>query len=145
MKKSLLISLFIAFGFQLYGQMIMSAEGVTPDNACKPDAIYFLFERKARPIEPKDSIEIRLNEIISPIDESLKAEFSIQCVINCQGELGGGFHTVNSSGDKTIDKNVTEFLMTITEWKPGRKNKKKTVDSWYMWRFEISDGYISIL
>jgi hypothetical protein len=142
--KNLFLLLFLAIGFQLSGQMIMSAEGVSPDNACNPNEIYFLFERKPRPVEPKDTIEVRLNNSISISSDSKNIEFSIQCVINCNGELGGGFHTVNSSGNEDLEEAVTDFLKTITEWHPGRKNKRKTVDSWYMWRFELSEGILKI-
>jgi len=68
---------------------------------------------------------------------------SIQFAVNCNGEIGGGFHVVIKSGNDTLDNEIIEFLKTIKTWKPGMI-KKKTVDSWYMWRLEIKNGYIDI-
>ncbi len=61
------------------------------------------------------------------------------------GEVGGGFHIVKESGSTLLDNELIEFFKTITNWEAGRKNKRKTVDSWYMWRMKIQDGHIEIL
>lgn len=147
MKRIIFLAILLVSALQIKAQMIMSAEGINPENACNPGAVYFLFERKARPVEPKDSIERRLNEVVCATQdyELSESEFSIQCVINCKGEPGGGFHIVKSSGDIVFDNAVMDYLKTVTKWIPGKKNKRKVVDSWYMWRFRIEDGYIRIL
>jgi hypothetical protein len=141
-----LIILFI-ISIPSFGQMIMTAEGVNPQNICKPNNIYFLIERKPRPIEPIDSIEIKLNKIVlfAKSNPTFEATTSIQFAVNCNGEIGGGFHVVIESGNKDLDNELIEFFKTVTNWKAGRKNKKKTVDSWYMWRLKIKNGYIDIL
>jgi len=52
---------------------------------------------------------------------------------------------VIESDNEKLDEELLNFFKTIVDWKAGKKNKKKTVDSWYMWRMEIKDGYIDIL
>jgi hypothetical protein len=124
----------------------MTAEGVNPENVCKPNNVYFLIEKKARPIELIDSIEVKLNRavLIAKNKPSFESKSTIQFAVNCNGEVGGGFHVVIKSGDENLDRELIDFFKTITNWKPGML-KKKTVDSWYMWRLEIKDGYIDIL
>jgi len=126
--------------------MIMSAEGVNPENVCTPNNVYFLMERKARPVEPIDSIEVRLNKIVTFAKDNpdFIGKSSIQFAVNCNGEVGGGFHVVIKTGNVDFDNKLVEFFKTIENWKAGKKNKKKTVDSWYMWRLEVKDGIIDI-
>lgn len=123
----------------------MSAEGVNTDNVCKPNNVYFLMEKRARPVEPIDSIEMKLNSTVSFAKQnpSFDSKVSIQFAVNCNGEIGGGFHVVTKSGNDNLDNELMEFFKTIKSWKAGMI-KKKTVDSWYMWRLEIKDGYIDI-
>lgn len=129
-----------------FAQLVMKTEGITPENACKPNQVYFLLSDRAKPVEPIDSIESRINREIRFVRENptFESKPSVQLVVNCKGELGGGFHNVTKSGNEELDKELIEFFKTVTIWKPG-KLKKKTVDSWYMWRMEIKDGYIDIL
>jgi hypothetical protein len=129
-----------------FGQMVMSAQGMNPDNVCKPNKVYFLMESKARPKESIDSIQIKLNEIVKFAKEnpSFESKSSIQFAVNCNGEIVGGFHVVTKSGNETLDNDLLTFFKTIKNWQAG-KIKKKTVDSWYMWRLEIKNGYITIL
>lgn len=137
--------MFSFISFQSIGQMVMNAEGVTPDNICTPNTVYFLMEKKARPLDPIDSIESRINKSISFIKQNptFNGKSAIQFAVNCKGEVGGGFHVVTKSGNDNLDNELVEFFKTITSWKAGMI-KKKTVDSWYMWRIEIKDGYIDI-
>jgi hypothetical protein len=129
-----------------FGQMVMSAQGVNPDNTCKPNEVYFLIESKARPKMPIDSIQIKLNENVKFAKEnpSFDSKSSIQFAVNCNGEIGGGFHVVTKSGNENLDNDLIAFFKTIKNWQAG-KIKKKTVDSWYMWRLEIKNGYVTIL
>jgi hypothetical protein len=145
MKKIIQLVIIFMINLNSFGQMIMSAEGVNPDNVCKPNEVYFLMENRARPTESIDSIEIRLNNIIKNAKEnpSFEAKPAIQFAVNCNGEIGGGFHVVTKSGNDKLDQELIEFFKTIKLWKAG-KIKKKTVDSWYMWRLEIKNGYIDI-
>ena len=138
--------LIILISSQSFGQMIMSAEGVNPENVCTPNNVYFLMERKARPVEPIDSIEVRLNKIVTFAKDNpdFIGKSSIQFAVNCNGEVGGGFHVVIKTGNVDFDNKLVEFFKTIENWKAGKKNKKKTVDSWYMWRLEVKDGIIDI-
>ncbi len=147
MKRLYELSILCIISVQSFGQMIMSAEGVNPDNVCNPNNVYFLMERKAKPIEPIDSIENKLNEVVSfaKNNPSFEGKSSIQFAVNCNGEIGGGFHVVTKSGNDDLDNEFIEFFKTVKDWKAGKKNKKKTVDSWYMWRLEIKNGYIDIL
>lgn len=126
--------------------MIMSAKGVNPDNVCNANSVYFLMERKARPIEPVDSIEMRINKVVlfAKNNPSFEGKSSIQFAVNCNGEIGGGFHLVTKSGNEDLDKELIEFFKTVKDWKAGKKNKRKTVDSWFMWRLEIKNGIIDI-
>jgi hypothetical protein len=146
MKHLILYVVFSIMSLISFGQMIMSAEGVKIDNACSPGKVYFLMERRARPIEPIDSIEHRINERITFAKENpdFSGNSSIQFAVNCNGQNAGGFHVVKKSGNDNLDSELIEFFETIENWKAGRRNKKKTVDSWYMWRLEIKDGYIHI-
>ena len=148
MKRFLYLSIAIFVSVQSFGQlsMIMSAEGVSPDNVCKPNNVYFLMERKARPVAPIDSIEVRLNEIVTFAKDHPEfiGKSSIQFAVNCKGEVGGGFHVVTKTGNIDLDNELVEFFKTIDKWHAGKKSKKKTVDSWYMWRLEIKKGFINI-
>lgn len=147
MKRILYLSFFLLFGINSFGQMIMSAEGIYPENVCEPNTVYFLMSNKARPIESIDTIEVRLNSVVKYAKENpnFEAKSSIQLAINCKGEIGGGFHVVTKSGNEELDKELIEFFKTIKDWTAGKKNKRKTVDSWYMWRLEIKNGEIDIL
>ncbi|PJB13227.1 MAG: hypothetical protein CO119_02740 [Flavobacteriales bacterium CG_4_9_14_3_um_filter_40_17] len=146
MKRLILSTIICFIGLHSFGQMIMTAEDVNPDNVCKQNNIYFLIEKKARPIELIDSIEIKLNRAVlfAKNKPSFESKSTIQFAVNCNGEVGGGFHIVIKSGDQNLDHELIDFFKTITNWKPGMI-KKKAVDSWYMWRLEIKDGYIDIL
>lgn len=145
MKIFFFILTLTLISFNSFGQMIMSAEGVNPDNVCKPNTVYFLMEKKARPLESIDSIEARINQTIlfAKQNPTFIGNPSIQCAVNCNGEIGGGFHVVTKSGNDILDNELIEFFKTIKSWKAGMI-KKKTVDSWYMWRIEIKDGFIDI-
>jgi len=142
---------FLTMGCYSYGQMVMSAEGITPDNVCKPNTVYFLTglnaEVRAKPIESIEVIQKRLNETVSfaKANPSFEGKPAIQFAVNCKGEVGGGFHVVTKSGNEELDKELMEFFKTVTEWNAGKISKKKTVDSWYMWRLEIKDGNITVL
>jgi hypothetical protein len=145
MKQISLLVSAILISIQSFGQMILSAEGINPDNVCKPNTVYFLTENRARPIESIDSIEISINNTVlfAKQNPTFKASPSIQFAVNCNGEIGGGFHVVTKSGNDALDNELIEFFKTIKLWKAGMI-KKKPVDSWYMWRLEIKDGYIDI-
>ncbi len=147
MKYIFQLIFFLSMSCYSYGQMIMSAEGVITDNVCKPNNVYFLMERKASPVESIEVIQKRLNGTISfaKNNPSFEGKPAIQFAVNCKGEIGGGFHIVTKSGNDELDKELMEFFKTIKEWNAGKINKKKTVDSWYMWRLEIKDGSIIIL
>ena len=151
MKCIIQVIFFLSISCYSYGQMIMSAEGVIADNVCKPNNIYFLTglnkESRAKPVEAIAIIQKRLNEAISFARDNLSFEgkSAIQFAVNCKGEIGGGFHIVTKSGNDELDKELMEFFKTVKEWTAGKINKKKTVDSWYMWRLEIKDGNITIL
>lgn len=145
--KHLLVNLsLLMFSISSFGQMIMSAEGVRPDNACNPDNVYFLMENRARPVESIDSIEFKLNQTITfaKNNPDFTGTCAIQFVVNCNGQVGGGFHVVTKSGNDKLDSDLIDFFKTVENWKAGKKNKKKTVDSWYMWRLEIKNGFIDI-
>ena len=146
MKKSLQIIILLLISNYSFGQMIMTAEGISPENACNPNAVYFLIENRARPIASKDSIEVKLNNYVKFAKENptFTGKPSIQFVVNCRGENGGGFHVVTKSGDDNFDQELISFFKTVKEWQAG-KIRKKTVDSWYMWRLEVNNGYIKIL
>jgi hypothetical protein len=146
MKKLFQLAIPFLISIQSFGQMIMTAQGVNPENICSSNAVYFLMENKARPIESIDSIQTRLNEAVKFAKEnpSFDSKSSIQFAVNCKGEVGGGFHVVTKSGNDSLDNELIEFFKSIKDWKAG-KIKRKTVDSWYMWRVEIKNGYITIL
>ena len=146
MKKLFYSTVISLLCIQSYGQMIMSASGVNPENVCKANRVYFLTENRAKPIEPIDSIEAKLNETITYAKENptFEGKPAIQFAVNCQGQIGGGFHVVTKSGNDILDKTLIEFFKTIKNWQAG-KIRKKTVDSWYMWRLEIKNGHITIL
>lgn len=147
MKKNIFLLFIITMtSLQSFGQMVMSAEGINPENICKPNTVYFLMTDKAKPTESIDSIEFRINQAIKIVKENplFESKPAVQLAINCNGEIGGGFHIVTKSGNDELDKELIIFFQTVTVWKPG-KLKKKTVDSWYMWRMEIKNGYIDIL
>lgn len=145
MKRLIYLSIICLISFQAYGQMVMSAQGVNPNNVCKPNTVYFLLENRARPLEKIDSIEIRINKVVEYAKQnpSFVSKPSIQFAVNCNGEIGGGFHVVTKSGNDILDNELIDFFKTIKEWQAG-KIKKKTVDSWYMWRLDIKNGYIDI-
>lgn len=146
MKKIIQCIVLIVICFQSYGQKIVTFKGIFPENVCVKNAVYFLPTGKAKPTEPIPSIEARLNKAIPFIKDhfDIKSKPAIQLAINCKGEIGGGFQIVTSSGNDEIDKEIIKFLKTVTSWKPGLL-KKKPVDSWYLWKMEIKDGYIDIL
>jgi hypothetical protein len=146
MRNFITLIVLLLIGLQSFGQMVMSAEGINPENACEPNSVYFLMTDKAKPIESIDSIEYKINQAINYVknNPSFESKPAVQLVINCNGEIGGGFHNVTKSGNDELDNELIEFFKTVTDWKPG-KIKKKTVDSWYMWRMEIKNGYIDIL
>jgi hypothetical protein len=146
MKKIIVLSIFCIINVYSFAQMIMSVEGINPENVCTLGKIYFLIESKARPIESIDSIQARLNTNITFARENptFTGKSVIQFAVNCKGEIGGGFHVVTKSGNTDFDNELISFFKTINNWKTG-KIKKKSVDSWYMWQLEIKDGYIRIL
>ena len=152
MKRIIQVVIFLSIACCSYAQMIMSAEGIMPDNICQPNTVYFLTgisakEVKARPIESIEVIQKKLNETISFAKEnpSFEGKSAIQFAVNCNGEVGSGFHVVTKSGNGELDKELMDFFKTVTAWNAGKISKKKTVDSWYMWRLEIKDGNITIL
>ena len=146
MRKFLHVIVLLLISNYSFGQMIMNAVGISPENACNPASVYFLMENRARPIENKDSIEVNLNSYVKFAKENptFSGNPSIQFVVNCRGEIGGGFHVVTSSGNDNLDQELVAFFQTVKEWQAG-KIRKKTVDSWYMWRLEVKTGYIKIL
>lgn len=146
MKNLFHLTIFLLLSIPSFGQMVMTAQGVNPENLCKPNTVYFLMEQRARPMESMDSIQVRLNNKVTFAKEnpSLESKVSIQFAVNCRGEIGGGFHVVTKSGNDTFDSELIEFFKTIKKWNAG-KIKKKTVDSWYMWRLEVKSGNITIL
>jgi hypothetical protein len=145
MKRLIQLSIICFISVQSFGQMIMNAKGVNPDNVCKPNTVYFLMEKRASPLDAIDSIEFKLNKTIlfAKQNPTFESKIAIQFAVNCKGEIGGGFHVVTKSGDEKLDSQLIEFFKTIKAWKPGMINKK-TVDSWYMWNLEIKNGYIDI-
>jgi hypothetical protein len=146
MKRAITMVSFLVISICSFGQMVMSAEGVNPEKVCVPGSVYFLMENRARPVESIDSIEVRLNSLVTFAKDIpvFTAKPAIQFAVNCRGENGGGFHIVSKSGNESLDNELIKFFKTITSWKAG-KIKKKTVDSWYMWHLEIKNGYIEIL
>ena len=147
MKKNYFLLIILTMtSLQAFGQMVMSAQGINPENICKPNTVYFLMTDKAKPLESIDSVEFRINQAIIIVKEnpSFVSKPAVQLAINCNGEIGGGFHIVTKSGNDELDKQLIIFFKTITVWNPG-KIKNKKVDSWYMWRMEIKNGYIDIL
>ncbi|MHC8950417.1 hypothetical protein [Sphingobacterium hungaricum] len=145
MKIILVICLYLGTALPSFGQMILSAKGVNPENVCKPGNVYFLAEKRAKPLESIDSIELRINKAVQFAKENptFAATASIQCAVNCNGELGGGFHVVTSTANQALDAALMEFFKSVKTWSPGYLKKKK-VDSWYMWQLEIKDGQIHI-
>lgn len=146
MKKNIQIIILIFISFPSLGQMVMSVDGIKAENVCKQNYVYFLMTDKPKPIELIDTIEYRINQSINFVKEnpSFESKPAVQLAINCKGEIGGGFHIVTKSGSEELDKELIEFFKTVTVWKSG-KIKKESVDSWYMWRMEIKNGYIDIL
>jgi hypothetical protein len=146
MKKLIYIFLICFINAPSFGQMIMSAGGVNPENVCKPNTVYFLMENKPKPIESYDSIEFKINRSIQFLKDNptFEGKPAIQFAVNCKGQIGGGFHVVTKSGNDNLDKELIEFFKTVNDWKPGQI-KKKPVDSWFMWRLEIKSGQILIL
>lgn len=146
MNKAITCAAILLSSLQSFAQMVMSAEGINPENVCKPNAVYFLMSDRAKPIEPMDSIENRINQTIRFVREnpSFESKAAVQLAVNCNGEVGGGFHNVTESGSAELDKELVEFFKTVKTWKAG-KIKTKAVDSWYMWRMEIKDGHIDIV
>ncbi len=145
MKKKLITAFLLFITHFNFAQIVMSAKGITPDNVCSND-VQFLMERRAKPIESIEAIEKRLNETLSFSKDNISFEGNakIQLAVNCKGEIGGGFHVVISSGNDELDNQLIEFFKSVREWQPGKKNKKKAVDSWYMWRVKILNGKISL-
>jgi hypothetical protein len=146
MKQFVLLSLLLLLSMRSYGQFTMRAEGVKVENACRGNYVHFLISGKARPKESMETIEKRLNETVFFAKENpaLQATPAIQFVVNCKGEVGGGFHVVTRSGNAALDEQLIEFFKTVHAWEAG-KLKKKTVDSWYMWRLQIANGRFDIL
>ena len=144
--KSIVIFLFFCvMSLSAAAQIIVGAEGIHPENACAPESIYYLTENKAKPLERIDSIEARLNAKVSLKQyPSLEASASIQFVVNCRSELGGGFHIVTSTGNASLDASLLSFFKTIVKWKAGVVGNK-AVDSWYMWRLSIKNGRMIIV
>jgi acetylornithine deacetylase/succinyl-diaminopimelate desuccinylase-like protein len=124
----------------------MSAEGITPDNACKPATVYFMMRGKGKPQESLEAIEAKLNEQVSYAKDNpkFKAKPAVQFVVNCRGELGGAFHMVTESGSQELDAALIAFFKTLTVWKPASISGAP-VDSWYMWRLSVKGGRIAIL
>jgi len=149
MKRIIQVIFFLSISCYSYSQFILSAEGVTADNVCTPNTVCFLTglrnESRARPVESMEVIQKRLNETVSfaRSNPSFEASPAIQFAVNCRGEIGGGFHIVTKSGNDELDKELMDFFKTIKEWNAGRINRRRTVDSWYMWRLEIKDGNIT--
>jgi hypothetical protein len=146
MKKIFQLTMLSLISIPSFGQMVMSPEGITAENACNPNTVYFLMESKARPVESIDSIQVKLNQIVkfAKANPTFEGKAAIQFAVNCNGGVGGGFHVVTKSGNDELDKELIAFFKSIETWTPG-KIKKKTVDSWYMWRLEIKNGNIIIL
>jgi hypothetical protein len=145
MIKSVVTAALLFLSLQGFSQAVMEAKGIKPDNVCNTD-VYFLIENKAKPIEVKAAIQERANTAISFAKDNpaFTGNASIQLAVNCKGEVGGGFHVVKSSGNESLDNQLIEFLKTIKEYKPGRKNNNKPIDSWYMWHVDISNGLITL-
>ena len=145
MKKIFQIAFFFLIGSQAFGQMILKVPGVTAEKACNPDSVYFLMTDKSHPAEKIDTLKARINKKISFAKENptFKANVAIQCCVNCKGEMGGGLHIVDKSGNEALDKELLAFFKTVKKWNVG-KFKGKAVDCWYMWRVEIANGYINI-
>jgi len=131
MKHIIQVLFFLSVSCYSYGQMIMSAEGVTADNVCKPSNIYFLtgLEKtiRARPVEAIESIQKKLNETISFArnNPSFEGKPAIQHAVSCKGEIGGGFHIVTKSGNDELDKELMEFFKNVKDWNAGKISKKK--------------------
>lgn len=151
MKQLIATSLLLLVGNFSFGQMIMTTEGVTAKNVCQPNTVYFLTgmkkEKRAKPVESIEAIQQKLNSEVSFARDNpdFSGKASIQFAVNCKGEVGGGFHVVIKSGEEKFDEALINFFKSITDWNPGMRKKNKPVDSWYMWRVEIKDRYISIL
>jgi len=144
-KPNFILLFFCAINLSAAGQIIVGAEGIHPENACASETIYYLTENKATPLERIDSIETRLNKIASLKQyPSLETKASIQLVVNCRAELGGGFHIVTSTGNASLDADLVNFFKTIAKWKAGVVGNKP-VDSWYMWRLSIKNGHVVIV
>ena len=146
LHKFVLISIFFCImSLSAAGQIIVGAEGIHPENACSPESIYYLTENKAKPLERIDSIEARLNTKVSLKQySSLETRASIQFVVNCRAELGGGFHIVTGTSDASLDTALLNFFKTIKKWKAGVVGNNP-VDSWYMWRLSIKNGHVTIV
>lgn len=144
-QKIAFILLFCFVSLSAAAQIIIGAEGIRPENACTPDAIYYLTENKAKPLESIDSVEARVNRFVSAKQYSLReTNASIQFVVNCRAELGGGFHMVISTGNNALDTELLNFFKTVMKWKAGAVGNKP-VDSWYMWRLSIKNSHIAIV
>lgn len=146
MKSITLLLISILSVFQVFGQMVMTKKGITPENVCHPDSIYYFLPEKPHPLESRDSIKIRLNTIVpfAKQNPEFKGNPSIQLAINCKGENGGGFNIISSSGNSDLDTALINFLKTINNWKPG-KLKEGNVDSWFLWNIMINNGIIEIM
>ena len=146
MTRSATLLMMCFLSTQSLAQFVIKAEGIKPDNACQPEAIYFLAENKAKPKEKIDSIESKLNRTVTFVKQNptFNGKPSIQFVVNCRGELGGGFHVVTKSGNETLDHALLDFFKSINKWEAGLL-EKKPVDSWYMWKLEIRNGRMVII
>lgn len=144
-KTTFVLVIFCFLSLSATAQLIVGAEGIRPENACEPGTIYYLTENKAKPVDRIDSLEARLNKAIALREHSTsEMRASIQFVVNCRAELGGGFHIVTGTGNNALDTDLLTFFKTITKWKAGVVGGKP-VDSWYMWRLSIKNGHITIV
>lgn len=93
-----------------------------------------------------DSIELRINKAVQFAKENptFSVTASIQCAVNCHGELGETVHVVTSTSNKAFDAELMDFFTSVKSWTAGYLKKKK-VDSWYLWRLDSKDGHIHIL
>jgi hypothetical protein len=146
MKAVMKLLVLVLFSNVVNGQMVLNPQGVTTDNICTPNTVYYFLPDKPRPVESYDTIEARLNKDVSFAKENpgFKANPTLQFAVNCKGEPGGGFHMINSSGNSEVDRDLIDFFKTIEKWNPG-KLKETPVDSWFLWNIDIKNGFFYIL